>query len=430
MPAVETPPLPSLPAHRSQRRLRLLVVVGVAHVVLACGDHPSTNGGLSTTDSAGVRITTIGAASVQAMPEWRLAETPDHVFDAATTADSTAFALIGPVRLLSGGTVVIADLGANRLHVYDSAGAYQGALGRHGQGPAEFATITSVTPMRADSLAVFDASQRRLTVWSASRGYVRQVGLHDGGSLEAWPSDAWPWRDSLVVVLEVGITPRPALASGETTKRWPMRAQLALRDNAGRVITASPAFEGTYTALFSNGDARAPFSHNPFAAVAGERVVYGSGGRFQIKTLGAAFTTDGEIRAPVLDEPFDRSEATRLYDETLALISARMPAAAARARLASSFDPAILPDRRPSIGRVLVDDQGRLWVERFEPMRLGSQLQVPGARWTVLAADGRPVARLQLPPRTRLEAVRGDRVAVVRWDELDTQSVAIHALRR
>jgi hypothetical protein len=209
-----------------------------------------------------------------------------------------------------------------------------------------------------------------------------------------------------------------------------MRAQLALRDTAGRVIATSPAFEGTYTALFSNGDARAPFSYNPFAALAGERVVYGSGDRFQIKTLGGAFTTDGEIRAPVLDEPFDRTEATRLYEETLALVSARMPAAAARARLALSFDPAMFPEHRPSIGRVLADDEGRLWVERFEPMRLGSELQVPGNRWTVLAADGRPIARLQLPPRTRLEAVRGNRVAVVRWDEFDVQLAAVHALQR
>ena len=368
--------------------------------------------------------------AVRTLPEWRLAETPLHTFDAASTGDSTAFALIGPVRWLSDGTVVIADLGANRLQIYDSTGAYHGALGRRGQGPAEFVTINSVTPMRADSLAVFDAGQRRLGVWSASRGYVRQVGLQDGGSLEAWPADAWPWRDSLVVVLQVGITPRPALGSGETAKRWPMRAQLALRDSAGHVIATSPTFAGGYTALFSNGDARAPFSYNPFAALAGERVVYGSGDRFQLETLGATFARNGEIRAPALDEAFDEAEAARLYDETVVLLSAFMSADAARGRLALSFDPAIFPERRPSIGRVLIDDEGRLWVERFEPMRLGSRLQIPGSRWTVLATDGRPIARLQLPPRTRLEAVRGNRVAVVRWDELDVQSAAVLTIQR
>jgi hypothetical protein len=209
-----------------------------------------------------------------------------------------------------------------------------------------------------------------------------------------------------------------------------MRAQLALRDSGGRVIATSPAFEGTYTAVFSTGDARAPFAYNPFATPAGERVVYGSGDRFQLTSLGTAFTIASELRAPVLEEPFDRSEATRLYDETVALVSARMPLEAARDRLALSFDPAMFPERRPSIGRVLADDEGRLWVERFEPMRLGSQLQVPGNRWTVLAPDGRPIARLQLPPRTRLEAIRGNRVAVVRWDELDVQSAEVYEVQR
>jgi hypothetical protein len=403
--------------------------IGAASFALACGNASRGDAGITTTDSAGIRITTV-SEPVRPLPEWRLAEPPDHVFDAATTRDATALALIGAVRWLRNGSLVIADVGGLRLQVYDSAGVYHGGLGRRGQGPAEFATITSVTPMRGDTLVVFDATQRRLTIWNASRGFVRQIGLHDGGSLEAWPSDAWPWQDSLVVVLQLSVTPRPALASGETAKRWQMRVQLALRDSSGRVIASSPPFDGMYTALFSGGDARAPFSHMPFATLAGDRVVYGSGDRFKLTTLGPAFAAVGEIRAPAFEEPFDRAEATRLHDETVALLSARMPAAAARARLAWSFDPATFPERRPSIGRVLADDEGRLWVERFEPMRLGSQLQVPGSRWTVLAADGRPVAHLILPPRTRLEAVRGNRVAVVRWDELDVQSAAVHALQR
>ena len=410
--------------------IQRLLVLGAAAVAIGCGNTPRRDAGIVTTDSAGIRITTVSEPAVRSLPEWRLAETPDHVFDAATTGDSTAFALMGAVRWLGNGTLVVADLGGTRLQVYDSTGAYRGALGRRGQGPGEFRTITSVTPMRADTLAVFDATQRRLTLWTASRGLVRQIGLQDGGSLDSWPADAWPWLDSLVVVLQLSITPRPVLGAGETVKRWPMVAQLALRDTTGRVLATSPTFDGMYTASFSRGDGRAPFSHNPFAALAGGRVVYGSGDRFQLTALGPAFTVAGEIRAPVFEEPFDRTEATRLYDETVALLSARMPAAQAQARLAMSFDPVTFPGRRPSIARVLADDEGRLWVERFEPERLGAQLQVPSNRWTVLAADGRPIARLQLPPRTRLEAVRGNRVAVVRWDELDIQSAAVYALQR
>jgi hypothetical protein len=407
-----------------------LLILGAAAFAVACSNTPRGDAGATTTDSAGIRITTVSEAAVRSLPEWRLAEPPENVFDAATTGDSTAFALIGSVRWLGNGAVVVTDLGGTRLHVYDSTGAYRGALGRRGQGPGEFRTITSVTPMRADSFAVFDATQRRLTVWSAARGYVRQVGLQDGGSLESWPSDAWPWRDSLIVVLQLSITPQPQLSSGETVKRWPMRARLALRDTSGQVIASSSTFDGTYTALFSKGDAHAPFSYKAFAALAGDRVVIGSGDKFQLTTLGPAFGAASEIRAPTLDEPFDRAEAKRVYDEAVSHVSRFMSVARAKERLALSFDPAMFPERRPSIGRVLADDAGRLWVERFEPMRLGAELQTPGSRWTVLAPEGRPIARLQLPPHTRLEAVRGNRVAVVRWDELDVQSAAVYLVQR
>ena len=414
---------------RRQRHCSCLAVAG-AHLVLACSSAAPRDAGVTTTDSAGIRITTVADAAVKALPTWHLAETTDHVFDAASVGDSTAFALVGPVQWLGNGALVVADLRALRLHVFDSTGAYHGALGRRGKGPGEFSAITSVTPMRGDTLAVFDATQRRLTIWSAARGLVRQVGLQEAGSLSSQPWGAWPWQDSLVVVLQVSLTPRPTLTAGEATKPWPTRAQLSLKDSTGRLIAAGPIFDGWYTAVFSNGDAHAPFSHKAFAAVAHDRVVYGTGDRFQINSLGSPFTATDEVRVPAFDEPFDRSEATRVLEESVVSLSAYMPADAARERLALSFDPAMFPERRPSIGRVLSDDQRRLWVERFEPMRPGAELQVPGSRWTVLAADGRPIARLQLPPRTRLEAVRGDRVAVVQWDELDVQSAAIHALQR
>ncbi len=48
----------------------------------------------------------------------------------------------------------------------------------------------------------------------------------------------------------------------------------------------------------------------------------------------------------------------------------------------------------------------------------------------MLAPDGKPIARLLLPPNTRLEGIRGDRVAVVQRDSLDIQTVAIYSLSR
>jgi hypothetical protein len=81
------------------------------------------------------------------------------------------------------------------------------------------------------------------------------------------------------------------------------------------------------------------------------------------------------------------------------------------------------------MGRVFVDDRDRLWVERFEAIRLGAQLQTPATRWTILDADGTPIAALVLDPYTRLEDVRHDRAIVVRRDSLDVEYLAAYRLR-
>jgi hypothetical protein len=57
-------------------------------------------------------------------------------------------------------------------------------------------------------------------------------------------------------------------------------------------------------------------------------------------------------------------------------------------------------------------------------------MQVPGDQWSILRDDGQPVAILKLPPKTRLEDVRGDQAVLVRSDSLDVQTVVILQIKR
>ncbi len=113
-----------------------------------------------------------------------------------------------------------------------------------------------------------------------------------------------------------------------------------------------------------------------------------------------------------------------------AALPAGYPPERARARIDPGFAAGTLPAHRPAIGRLLVAPDGRLWAERFEATHPSSPLPPSSDRWTVLEPDGRPVARLRLPPGARLESVRGDRVAVVLRDELDVQRVAVYRILR
>ena len=397
-----------------------------ALATLACGRNDIAPSQLEVSDSAGVYITTI-TARPESLPVWTLEVEPRRVLTGTETGDETAFAFVGPVRFLSNGGLVVGDVASGRLILYDAQGTFARFLGRRGEGPREMRRLESITVTRGDTLATFDPGLRRLSFWRPDSGYVRSINLADDGSLDSWPVDAWPWRDSLIVVFQQSISPKDSVPPGAGVRRWPMRARLTLRDSAGAVLNTSPTFNAMYTGLFDRGDTRLPFSNRSFVASALDHQYFGSGDEFEIRWLDASFRLAGIIRWPARRERLTSAEVDSVRAEAIALLSRRpLPPNP----FAMNFAPEILPEFRPSIGRVLVDRDNHIWVERFEAMRLGTAAQKPGSQWSILRDDGLPVAILRLPPQTRLEDVRGDEIVLVRRDSLDIQTVAVHRLKR
>lgn len=405
-------------------RSKVLLVVGVLWVS-GC-DRTTSEVSTVARDSAGVRIVDV-QIEPESLPYWALDSTPVRALTGAESGDETAFAFIGPVRFLSSGGLVVGDIASSRLLIYDAAGRFVRFLGRRGEGPGEMRRLESMTVGAGDTVTTFDPALRRLSFWNPESGFARSVNLADGGSLESFPADALPWRDSLIVVLQLATTPQESVAQNSGPRRWPMRAHLTLRDISGRIIRTSPTFNGMYSGLDERGDFRLPFSNRPFVALGRDRVYVGSGEDFRIASLDTSFSPAGELRWSARDEPLTAVEVDRVREEAIALIARRPRPPNPFGR---NFLPELLPVNRPSIGRVFVDRTGNLWVERFEAIRMGTTAQVPGHQWSILAPDGVPVAVLRLPPRTRLEDVRGNEVVVVRRDSLDVQTVTVVGLKR
>jgi len=405
-------------------RFHVLLVVGTLWV---CGCDKVTNEVTTIArDSAGVRIVDV-TLDPSSVPQWTLDSVPVLQLSGMETGDETAFALVGPVRFLPNGGLVIGDVASSRLLIFDANSRYARSLARRGDGPGEIRRLESITIDEKGTIATFDASLRRLSYWNAETGFVRSVNVSDGGSLESWPADVTPWRDSMLVVFQLAITPQDSVPPGSGIRRWQMRAQMTLRDSAGQIRKASPTFSGMYSGLDERGDTRLPFSNRPFVATSRDRVYFGSGDAFQLTWLDSAFNTVGEVRWPARNERLTSEEVERVRAEAIALLSRRPLPPDPFAR---SFAAEILPADRPSMGRVFVDGEGMLWIERFEATRLGTAVQVHGDQWSILRSSGEPVAILMLPPSTRLEDVRGDQVVLVRRDSLDVQSVVVHRLKR
>jgi hypothetical protein len=331
------------------------------------------------------------------------------------------------VNWLSDGRIAVADAAENRILVFDTSGNLLRSLGRAGEGPGEFRRLSQVRrTLAGDSLVTFDQRLRRLSVFDPDKGFARSVRV-GGTSDESWPEDAWLWHGGQVLVLQLSITPLDSVPPAAGVRRWPMRARLTLQDSSGQILKTSPPFAGMYTALHERGDARVPFSNRPFAAVAPDRVYYGSGSTFTLAYVDAAFSSRGELRWPSQRQELTQAEIDSVRDAAWAIALRRpLPRERLAEMFAISFAPQVQPEERPSIGRVFVDRVGQVWVERFQPIRLGSALQDPGDRWTVLSRDGEPIAQLRIPHNSRLEAVRDDRVLLVVRDSLDVQSVALH----
>ncbi len=102
------------------------------------------------------------------------------------------------------------------------------------------------------------------------------------------------------------------------------------------------------------------------------------------------------------------------------------------------FHPDVLPEALPALSSALLDESGGIWVARFRPVtdmreRSSGNTLLNWHQedvWHVLDSNGSPIARLRLPTRTRLLAVRSDRVAVVTRDDLDLEHVRVLAINR
>jgi hypothetical protein len=89
--------------------------------------------------------------------------------------------MVRGAALTSENEVVVANGGDNTLRLYKNDGAVRLSAGGVGQGPGEFEMLWSLYPYRHDSLAAFDLSLRRVSIYDDQLTFVRSFQLPDIG---------------------------------------------------------------------------------------------------------------------------------------------------------------------------------------------------------------------------------------------------------
>jgi hypothetical protein len=90
------------------------------------------------------------------------------LWQSSDLANAGRMAIVGP-------NLVIAD--RDRLHIVPTSGATPWSVGRAGEGPGEFRLIWGVGDFGGDSIAVYDAVLRRLTILTPQGAYTRSTRL-------------------------------------------------------------------------------------------------------------------------------------------------------------------------------------------------------------------------------------------------------------
>lgn len=377
-------------------------------------------------DSAGVQLTTIDADEAT-LREWRLGSVVVSV-EGNSQGARPDLSFVIEAAWLSDGGIVVPDLYAGEIYLYDASGVYQDRLGGIGDGPGEFRRMGPLVVGPGDTLFVNDIGDPdggSIQVYHPDVGFVRTVAL-SSPQAAGLRLRSWYWGSDTYVSLseERGASTPSGLRLGDATwSKWPTSAVLDFQ-RPGATVAAPIRFPGSYWAFAEGrGDVRLPFAHRPIVTLADSRLLYGSGARFELHEIDRSLALRRIIRWPSLLSPLREAEVT---DTRAEWIAERVGDERFFGDLADIiFARELLPEMRPAIGRVLIAGDDRIWVARFEPSLIGETL------WYVLEPTGVPVARLRIPidRRGRLAQAEHDRVLLITQDALNVPQIEVVHIR-
>jgi hypothetical protein len=399
-----------------ERHAVLLVVV----VLSACsGDRPTEPVRVVERDSAGIHIVESAVDTAALRSGWSIATEPSLVLGGMDAEESEQlYNVAGGVRL-DDGRFVIVNAGTADVRVFTAQGELQSVFGREGDGPGEYRNPSLAGRGAGDSLVVFDAGLRRVTLITADSGAGRSydVGSEGGG----FPLPLGTFDDGSVAV-GGGMAFSSSVGFPSGFIRPTSRHVIIGPD--GEIITDFgdlPAAEMFAEVNGSSFRARAiAFGKVTIAEPSGDRLWIGTGERWQLE----AFRRDGSLERIVR---LDRALAAvtsavrdRWIEERLEDLTDANEIREQRAQLAELP----VPETVAPYQTIAADRLGNLWIG--ETVLPGEEART----WTILDPDGRAIGRVTMPERTFPVEIGADYMLGITRDEFDVESLTLWPLQR
>jgi hypothetical protein len=375
--------------------------------VVACGHEPG--GGVTVTDSAGVRMTITADAdrrfaTVDLQPLLSLGG-PD-------VTGATQFSRIAGLHVDARGNLWVADGGSCELRLFHADGAHWKTRGGMGGGPGEFRRVRLLGAFAGDSVAFWDDRLGRLTVFDADGELARMVPLPPGA--EAAPRAYDVFEDGALLVQFPRFVAGASLRTGQllwdTTYLERLDSRLLHRESLG--LAAGPTWLWT-----GHSQIPLPFTVNPAFTVSGEALYLAAGPDHRIRVVRPGGRTEifGVARAPRETGPGDLTTYAEFMRDAL-------PPAQIEEYLSVLEHPQ-RPRFLPAYASIVVAGDGAVWAARYSPNRFEA------ISWDVFAPDHRWLGQVETPTGFVLDVVAGDALVGVWRDTLGVEYVRRYRMR-
>ncbi len=357
------------------------------------------------------------------LPRWEVAEASALVIGAVEGAAAYQFDGIAAVRRFQDGTFVIADRGTREVRIFDREGRHLRTIGRAGGGPGEFESVSRLFALPGDEIGVWDARQKRFTVFSRS-GAVERIETFDlpgvGGPLEAVFDDG-------SMVARPGIDGFALFTASEGERRLPLIH--LLRSPGESEWTPLEGFLGREEFVSrANGSVSQDgvlFGRDHVAAAGRSRWYTGDTDRFEITVR----APDGSELLVLRREHMPRP----VTDAILAQAHADHRERSERSRretarvMGNRAAPSSVPPHRstlPAFDAVVEDADENVWVRHYHFPADAPQ------RWSVFARTGELIATAETPAQLRVQQIGPDWIVGIATDDLGVAYVHVHLLTR
>ena len=344
------------------------------------------------------------------------------------------FSLVTTAIEIKPGQVLALDGIELELAMVDFAQGSKTAIGRQGSGPGEYRVPTGLFRLAGDTNWILDAAQQRLVAFNPdlTAGTSIPMIMFDQSTMTATSAPFFTDRKGQVYASAMAIQVGRGGAGGTD-------AQISLPDSVGVVkidprgkvpraelarvrfpISGKPDIKMNGTAMKYTMAYPGLVASDPWTVFPDGRIAIVRGANYSVEFI----APDGKksaptriayspIRVTAADQKAEMDEARRVMQEQGKAAQKMMPAG-----MTMDFEllpPASWPANYPPVAPLgaLAGADGRLWVKRSTPIRIGRE------QWDVIDQGGKLVASWRLPAKTTLVAVGQGVVYTTRTDEDD-----------